>query len=272
MLKSEIIEKLAGVLKIKAEELQAKITSEKEEDITLPGGEFFTEDELKKRDSSKYIEGKDAGREMFIKDIKKDLGYDIDTKDINDILKHHESQIKTKYAKEPTDRIKELESDIEKIKSVHENEINQFKNQNETLLSQVKKQKVKNSLLSIMPKETTISSTAIITLFNSEHTIETEDEKEYVVKNGEKLKNPKTAEPLKLTDVFNDWIVKENYIKNGNGRGGDHEFGNKGLNGIKSIGDFQKHWQKENPDISFNDPKYSSDYTKWRKENKEVTA
>lgn len=272
MLKSETISKLASVLKISAEDLQAKLSSEKEEDITLPSGEFFSDEELKTRDKSKYIEGKDAGREMFIKDIKKDLGYEIDSKDINDILSHHETQLKTKYGKEPNERVKELESDLEKVKKAHESELEQFKSQNETLLSKVKQQKVKNNLLSLMPKETTISSNAIITLFNSEYSILEEDNNEFIVKNGEKLKNPKTAEPLKLENVFNDWLLQEKYIKTAPGRGGDNEFGKSGFNGVNSISEFQKQWQKKNPDVSLNDPQYSKDYAEWRTTNKEVTA
>lgn len=122
-----------------------------------------------------------------------------------------------------------------------------------------------------MPKETTINPNAIITLFNSEFEIGEENGTSFVSKNGEKLKNDKTAEPLAINDVFNDWLVKEKYIKANPGRGGDNEFGNSGFKG-NSISEFQKNWQKENPDMSLNTPKYSEDYAKWRKENKEVTA
>lgn len=271
MLSQTTISKLASVLDISAEDLTAKLSSEKEEDITLPSGEFFSEDELIKRDKSKYAEGKDAGSEMLVKGLKKDFGYDIDSKNINDFLTHHEAQLKLKYSKEPNQRVEELEKDLEKIKNAHSEELSAFKSQNESLSKQLKSQNIKNKLLSIMPKETTISSNAIITLFNSEHDTIEDNGVKYVTRNGEKLKNDKTAEPLELDAVFNDWLVKEKYIKTTPGRGNGNEFGNNKFSG-NSISDFQKQWQKDNPDKSFNDPKYSSDYANWRKEQKEVTA
>jgi len=269
-LNKEFISKIASVYGITAEDLTAKLTSEKEEDIKLPG-QLFTEEELKTRDSSKYNEGKEAKEEMLVKDAKKQLGYDFEGKSFEQFLSHHNDNLKTKYSKNSNERVGELEKDIDKLKRTYEQEIETLKGSNTDLLGKYKKQAARNTLLSIMP-ETTLKSDAIITLFNSEHQVEEENGKMIVKQNGEIMKDAKTTSPLELSNIFNDWLVKENYIKTTPGRGTGSEFGGEGLNGIKSITEFQKQWQKQNPDQSLNTPKYSEDYAKWRKDTPEVTA
>lgn len=271
-LNKEVVSQIASIYGMKAEELTAKLTSETPEELKL-AGQLFTEDELKARDSSKYNEGKTAGSERQVKDAKQKFGYELDgVKDLDGFLAHHEEQLKAKYSKNSNERVTELENDINKLKSTYEDEIEGLKATNSQIESKWKQQAAKNKLLSIMPKETTLKSDAIITLFNSEYQLDEDNGKVLVKQNGEVLKDPKTTSPLELSNVFNDWLVKEKYIKNTPGRGDGSEFGKGGLNGIKSIGEFQKQWQKQNPDQSFNTPKYDEDYAAWRKVNTEVTA
>ena len=269
-LNKDLISQIANVYGITAEDLTAKIVSE--EPQTLTAGQLFTDDQLKARDSSKYNEGKEAREEMLIKEAKKEHGYEFEGKSFSQFLTHHNDTLKGKYSKGNNEKVDELESDIKKQRLVFEQEIETLKGANNDLLGQYKKQAAKNKLLSIMPKETTLKKDAIITLFNSEFELDIDNGKAVVMQNGEVLKDLKTTNPLELEGVFNDWLVKENYIKANPGRGGDNEFGNGGLNNVKSIGEFQKQWQKQNPETSFNDPKYTQAYAKWRSENKEVTA
>lgn len=270
-LNKELISNIASVFGVTAEDLTAKLTSDKPEELKL-AGELFTEDELKSRDSSKYNEGKQAQEEMLVKQAKKDLGYDFEGKSFDQLLTHHEEQLKTKYSKNSNERVSELEKDIDKLKKTYETEIDTYKSQVTDLSSKYKEQDNKNYLLSIMPKDTVLKPEALITLFKSEYQIDTEEGKRVIKQNGEVVKDPKTVSPIDPSNIFNDWLVKEKYISTKPGRGGNNEFGENGLNGVKSIGEFQKQWQKANPDSSLTTPKYSEDYAKWRTENKEVTA
>lgn len=268
-LNKELISNIASVFGITAEDLTAKITSDKPEELKL-AGQLFTEEELKSRDSGKYNEGKQAQEEMLVKQAKKDLGYDFEGKSFNHLLTYHEEQLKTKYSKNSNERVTELEKDINKLKDAYTNEIDGYKSQINELSGKYKSQSTKNYLLSLMPKDTVLKPEALITLFKSEFELDEDNGSVVVKKNGEVLKNDKTTSPLDPKGVFNDWLVKEKYITTPQGRGGENEFGNKGFKG-NSISEFQKQWQKENPDASLNTPKYSEDYAKWRHENKEVT-
>lgn len=269
MLSEKSVSNLATILGTDAKSLMAQISSEEEVDITLPSGDFFTEDELSKRDTSKYLEGKDAGVEMLVKNLKKEKGYQFESKNIEDFLNHYEEDLKSKYSKNSDERVKELEGDLTKVKSSYEQELESLREQQSKYQKQLRSLELNNSLMGMMPKETTIKKDAIITLFNTEHDIVEEDGRKFVVKNGQKLKNDKTAEPLEISQVFNEWVVKENFVKTQPGRGGQNETGDSGLSGIKTISKFQEKLESEG--VSPNTLEYQKRYSEWRSKNPEAT-
>lgn len=270
-LNKNLIQSIAKTYGLSAEDLTAKLTSEEPQELKL-AGQLFTDEELKARDSGKYNEGKEAESEMITKSLKKKYGYEFEGKNMDAFMSHHDEQLKTKYSKNSNERVSELEKDIDKLKTAYEEEIGSLKQSNNDLEAKYKKQATKNTLLSIMPKETTLKKEAIITLFNSEYELDEDNGKVIVKKNGEILKDDKTTQPVPLDSIFNDWLVKEKYISATPGRGDGNEFGKGGFNGINSVSEFQKKWQSQNPDESLTSPKYSTDYQNWRKEQKEVIA
>ena len=266
-LNKQIISSIASVYGITAEDLTAKLTSEKQEELKL-AGQLFTDDEIKTRDSSKYNEGKQAQEEMLVKQAKKELGYEFEGKSFNQLLNYHEEQLKTKYSKNSNERVQELEKDINKLKDTYTQEIETYKGQIQDLSGKYKNQSAKNLLLSIMPKDTVLKPDALITLFKSEYELDEDNGKVILKQNGEILKDPKTTSPLDVKNVFNDWLVKEKYISTTPGRGGDNEFGNNTFTGIKTPDQFQTSWQKQNPDLETTSPKFQEDYAKWRETQK----
>lgn len=265
-LNKETIGWIAELTGLKAEDITAKISSENEESIEKPQGEFFNEDELSKRDSSKYKEGKEAGSEMLVKDLKKKYGYEFDGKDVDSFMSHHDGQLKTKYSKDSNARVEELEKDLKTQKETYENEIDGYKNQLSDLNGKYRGESIKNTLLSIMPKNTTIKPEAIVTLFKNDYQIEDEEGKMVVKQNGQTLKDSKTASPLDVKDVFREYVIKEGFAKGDQGRGGGNDFGDKGYSS-KTPQDFQNEWVEKNPDKAVNSPEYHKDYAQWRKES-----
>lgn len=264
-LNTETIGWIAELSGLTAEDISAKINSEKEEGIEKPHGEFFSDDDLSKRDSSKYKEGKDAGVEMMVKDLKREYGYEIDGKDVKSFLGHHEDQLKSKYSKAPNERVQELENDIKRQKATYEEEITGYKDQLNDFRGRYEGQLVNNKLLSIMPKETTIKADAIVTLFKSEHQVVDEDGVLVVKRNGETLKDTKTASPLKVDDVFNEYVINEGFAKKQSGRGGGNEYGSSGFRS-KTPSEFQSEWENKNPGKSTNSTEYKEAYATWRKD------
>lgn len=265
-LSKETIASIAELLGITAEDITAKINSEDEKTLEIPKGQIFTEEELTKRDSSKYNEGKDAGPEMLVKELKKEYGYEVEGKDIKSFLTHHDSQLKEKYSKGSTERVKELEGDIEKMKSSNQMELQTLQSKLETVEAKSKRQTLKNELLSIMPNETTIAKEDVLTLFLSKHEVkEDENGATYLSTNGQPLKDEKTASYLEVKSVFNEFVNP--YKKTPTGRGGGNENGGgKGTSSAKTPTEFQDEWVRNNPDKSTTTEEFSQDYAAWRKE------
>lgn len=268
MLKTNDIHKLAKLLKVDASDLEAKIKSEGEEDITLPELEVFTktdlETRLKNEKSTSYNEGKEAGIEMLVKAKKSELGYDFEGRDLDSLLEFHETKIKESGAK-PNERIVELESDISKLNKTHLEAISERERLLNEYRSKYNSSLINNKLLQIIPTETTIAKEDILTLFNANYQTELDEQGNIQVKqNGETVKDPTTASPRDLKDVFDTFITERKYISKEPGRGGDNEFGGKGGSKPKDLDSFNEQWEKSGK--SMNGSEYEVAYAKFREQ------
>lgn len=274
MLKQETIKAFAEFAGLEASDLEAKIKSESEEDITLQKVNVFTDNQLQERiqneKNTSYNEGKTAGVEMLVKDKKKELGYEFEGKDFNSLLTYHENKVKEAFEK-PDKKVIELTNDLEKMKKAHQIELENITNEKNGLISKVNALHTKTSLMNIIPQNTTLAKDDLITLFNANYQVEQEDGKTVVKLNGETLKDATTASPLPLNDVFINWATEKKYISGTPGRGRGNDGGDSGIKG-NSISGFQNEWKKQNPDKSLTSPDYERDYMAWRKENKEVVV
>ena len=233
------IAELAGV---KAEDITAKLNSEKEETIEKPNGSFFTETELKERDSNKYNEAKVAFEEMTVKNLKKKHGYDLEGKNFDDFFKHHDNALKTKYQKDTSERVKELEQDLEKAVKFGESQAEELQTKLAGLESSYMMEAVKNDLLSIMPNETSIPKDDVMTLFLSKHKIgKDENGNKFISKGDTVMKDERTGSYLDYKNIFSDFT--ESYKAKSPGRGGGNE---PGGGNASSEDQFIEKWTKEN--------------------------
>lgn len=270
-LNSKVVSSIASALGMKAEDITAKLTSEKEEDITLPEGEFFTKDQLSKRDKSKYEEGRTVGEEKPIRELRKEKGWEFEGASLENLLSYHENLMKEKYSKGSSDRVKELETDLEKQKQAFQTDIENLTTKNTQLENQFRAEQINGRLLGVMPTETTIDRNDVLTLYKANRKTIVEDGKEYVLDaQGNKLKDEKTQEPISVEDDFKTFVTERGYVKKSPGRGGGNEpGGNGGYNPKMTPGEFQEKWQKENPDKSVNSQEFSKDYQEFRAKQKE---
>lgn len=271
MLNKEIWESLANFTGIPASDLEAKIKSEGEEDITLPTRHIFTDDELQTRDgntkTASYNEGKEAGVEMAVKSAKKDLGYDFPGKDMDSLLEFHSEKIKSSFSK-PNEKITELETDIANLNATHARMIEEKDGIISKWESDFNRSVINNELLSIIPKEVNIPKEDLLVLFNNTYQIEREEGKTVVKKDGATLKNEKTASPLGLEEVFMNYATEKNYLSKQSGRGEGNQYGDQ--NSPKSISGFHKQMEKEG--VSPNSAEFDKKYSAWREKNPDVTA
>lgn len=263
MLKQETIDAFAKFAGIDPQDLVDKIKSEGEEDIPLREVQVFTNDELdtriKNEKSTSYNEGKDAGVEMTVKSKKGELGLEFEGKDINDLLGAYEAKIKSEVGK-PNEKIAELENDIVSINKNHALEIEKWEDKYSDVHGRYTTSVINNELMSIMPENVTISKKDFMTLFNSEYNVVKEDGKTIVKKNGETLKDGKTAEPLSLKEVLINYGTEKKYINGQGGRGGANEFGDN-TTSTNSISGFNESWLKKHGNL--NSPEYNQAYVAW---------
>lgn len=254
------IKAIADTLGLTIEQITEAITNP-EASFEAPEGDFFSQDQLSKRDSTKYNEGKKAGAEILVKKVRDEKGYDFQGSNIDDLLDAVKAETLSSSSKSKS----EWEKTFETQKETYEAELAKERQRADELHGNFRKQKLTNKLLSLMPKETTIKSDAIITLFNSEYSVIEEEGIQYVTKGGEKLVDPKSTDPLAIDSVFSEFVTREGYVKPAQGRGEGNDTGDSGNSfTAKTPQDFQKQWQEKNPDVSPNSPKFMEDYTKHR--------
>lgn len=263
MLKQETIDAFAKYAGIESSDLMTKIKSEGEEDVALREGQFFTNDELTTRDKNTkqigYGEGKEAGVEMQVKGKKNELGYEFEGKDLNSLLDAHEAKIKSGFGK-PNEKITELENDLKTVNATHVQDIADREAKYSAMEGKYNQTIIDTELVQLVPDNAILPKRDFMTLLKSEYDFIKEDGKMIVKRNGETLKDDKTATPLSPKDVIINWGTDKKYITKQGGRGGGNEYG-EGNVSTKSVGAFNANWMKTHDNM--NSPEYNSAYSTW---------
>lgn len=236
------LERIAEISGVSVEDITAKISSEKEESLEIPKGEFYTETEMQALEKNKYEDAKKVFEEQAVKQWRKKLDLDFEGKTFDNLFKHHDKSLKEKYQKDSSERVKELEADLEKVNSQNEELVSGLQNELSSLKKENKLTSMKADLLGVMPGETSIPKEDVLTLFFSKHKVnENEGGQTFLEANGQPLKDPKTQSYLDYKQVFTDFA--ENYKTKPSGRGGDNDTGSKKPNNPDQ---FIENWEKQN--------------------------
>jgi hypothetical protein len=156
MLKETTVAELAKRAGISTGDLLKAIKSEVEESLTFEtDGEFITHTELdsikERAGKDSYKEGKKAGEEMLIKDIKNDEGLDIEGKTKDQLIR----ALKEKYTKEagsePTKRITELENDNKKLRDLATESETKLKTETEKFTTQLNRIEIEAAIKNNLP-------------------------------------------------------------------------------------------------------------------------
>lgn len=224
MLSKKGIELLAGTLKLTVEDLTQVLTSEDEKELELPTLEVFTVEEFETfketlKDShgkSKYDEGKTASREMLLKEMSKEVGFENTIKDPNEFISKFKDSILEKAKVEPNAKVQELETSLSNLQSKlaeKDGEISKIQSENEARATKLKVQ----SLLPDLSEKLGLSKEDTTTLFfNSGY-----EEKEGVVYKDGKVMKDARENNLSLEDVVSTFVTERNWIDvKPTGRGG----------------------------------------------------
>jgi hypothetical protein len=149
MLKQDTINKLAALAKVKPEDLTAAIKAEAETDVTIDEKlTVFSEDEVQALKSNSYKDGKKAGVEMEVDDIKKELGLEFTGKTVKGLIEAHKTHVIKEAKIEPGERVKELETKLSTIQET----VKTYEKQLTEKSLEVESTKVKTDLYRYIPQ------------------------------------------------------------------------------------------------------------------------
>ena len=224
MLSKKGTEALAGMLKLTVEDLTQVLTSEDEKDLELPKLEVFTSEEFETfketlkdaHGKSKYDEGKTASREMLLKEMSKEVGFETSVKDPSEFINKFKSTILETAKIEPNKKVQELETSLSNLQS----KLDEKDNEISKIVSQTKEKEVKLQVQSLFPDLTekfglTKEDTTSL-FFNNGYEVKEDG----VYKNGQILKDAR-ENPLQIKDVVSNFITDRKWnVEHPQGRGG----------------------------------------------------
>lgn len=239
MLKQETLNKIANLLKLDSKKLSEAIADKNEIDLTIDDKlQVYDDAALATRDRNKYNEGKKAGEEMLVKEIKRKHSVEVDGDDPDKVVEAIIGKVKKEAGGSASDKEKDLETKIEQWKQKHKEALEE--------LTQVQKKAAEASLdkelLASFPKnrDSKLSDEEYLFLVKKTLEIEEKDGKRIVKKEGKVLENDKTLEPISLREAieghFNErkWVTEEG--SGGAGAGGQQRAGAGGGNSKPGAG------------------------------------
>lgn len=252
MLKKDTIEKMAALLKMDAAKLVEAATATEEKDIELPKDlQVFNKTDLDTRDRAKYAEGKTAGQEILIKDLKKKKGIEIDSDDPEKVVEAIEKKAAEAANANPDERLKEKDKEIEKYKSASQRSAEKAAK----LELEKAEAALDSKLLRNFPKErsSVLNDEEYLALVKPRVKITEKEGKEIISLDGKTLEKADTFEPIPLGEAMKSLFTDKKWIEapaagggggaggSGGGRGGGNSGGQGSIPKFQKLSDVKKY-------------------------------
>lgn len=242
---SKSLSLMAKTLKIDEATVKAALENEKEVDLEIPEVKVFSTEELttfeKNIDDEAFKRGVDHksknAEEMFIKNIRQKEGLTLSENTTDGLLE----AIKGKYSGDKKELMSKFENEKKELVSNYETQVTTVQSKAEQLAQQLKNKDLQFKLYAASPESLSIKREHSAKLFLSDVQWDKDaQDRDVMIVNGKKQVD-NTLNPLPIEQVYNDWIVKNEYIKTPPGRGGGDEGGSGGTGG--SLASFNKEMQ-----------------------------
>jgi hypothetical protein len=215
MLNQDTVNKLS-VLGIDVSKLTEAIKAEDEVSLEVPT--LYTEDQKTSFGKNRFDEGKTAMSEILAKDVKKTFNIEVDSKDINEVVKAFGEKKVSELGK-PNEKIATLESEKQDL----QNKLQALSSEKQTLESDFNKKlfgiEVKSQLTSLIPENTTIAKEDVATLFLNNYSVDKDEQGRTVIKKDGKVEQDNVLNPLDLNTVVNTFLDTKGLVKK-SGMGG----------------------------------------------------
>ncbi len=244
MLKAETKKKIATLLKIKEADLDTAIKDEKEVDLAIPEDlEVLTKDELETRDTNQKKLGETEGREKGIKEVKKAAGLpeDAPSKDPVKVAQAIIEKANKDANVKPDEKVAQLTEQV----TLLQKQIGEKDAEIQTTKKTASEASIDRKILAAFPKErsSTLTDDEYLTLIKANYSFKEQDGSIVVEKDGKPVRDPKTTNPLGLSDavsgIFKDrkgWLGEEKPIPGGRGSG------DKPAGGFTKLSELKQHF------------------------------
>jgi hypothetical protein len=171
---------------------------------------------------AKYDEGTEVGEKRAVNSALEKFGITLDDqkKTVDNFGTAFKAKIIEESGKEPTQKIKDLETDNEKLRTNFSNLENDFNTYKSSITEQETSRKKDAEILGAIPKDgLLIGQDEVALIFKNRYDIGYgESGNIEIKKDGQVLKNNTTLNPLGVSDVMQEFIKP--YIKKADGGGG----------------------------------------------------
>jgi hypothetical protein len=223
-LKKEHITKLAALVKIDEKLLSEAIAATEEKDIVIPEDlQVLTKVEVETRDRNKYNEGKTAGTEMVVKDIKTKHNLAIESNDPEKLVEAIGKKAVEDAKIAPDEQVKEKNKLIDQWKQ----KATDAEKKVTELEGSITGLAVDNKLRGLLPKERgdILTDDEYLTSVKSKFRLETKEGREVLVDiaTGEVLRDKVKLEPVLPAEAINGYFTERKWLvdpKGGGGQGG----------------------------------------------------
>lgn len=223
-LKKEAITKIAKYLKLKETDLTAALADTNEVDVAIDDTlSTFSKTELETLESNKYNEGKKAGVEIEVKDIKEKLGLEFTGKTLNGLLDAATKKALEDAKLTPDKQVTELQEKVKTLQSTVTEQTKQLADKD----AEVNGVRINSELYKHIPQfgenGPALSQDDVIGVMNRNGYVFKLEEGKMVAYKGDTKLVDKMANPLDVSEVVTSFLKEKKFItedKVPGGRGG----------------------------------------------------
>lgn len=242
----ENLNELAKFVKGGAEVLQKAIESEEKMSLEFIEGSFVSDDELTTlkesvaKDAKKVYEK--VGYDYAMKDIKTDLGLEIEGKDRKAILEAARKKIMDDAKIEPNKKVDELSISLKNLQTQYEKDLGLKTQENDNLRNNLKDYRINGDLNKHIPEGLNgIDVNDFMTLAKTTANFDYDDNGNLVVRKGDTILKDKMENPINPKDYLTEFANSKKWLQS-DGRGASDEGGTSST--FKNINEVYKHMEE----------------------------
>lgn len=245
---NKTISLMAKSLKIDEATVKAALENEKEVELEIPEVQVFKSEELetfkKNIDDTAFKRGVDHksknAEEMFIKNIRQQEDLTLTENTTDGLI----NALKGKYSGDKKELVQKFEEEKQGLVNNFNTKLADTESLAKQYQEQLRNKDLQFNLYNSSPDGLTIKKEHASKLFLSDVKWEKDaSDRDVIVLNGVKQVD-NTMNPIPMDKVYNDWIVKNEYIKTASGRGLGDE-GGQGSGG-NALANFNKSMTEQN--------------------------